>query len=97
MARAAVTAALKAGKPVVTANKALLARHGIELATLAEKRGVAEQAGSTIDGVEVVLIRASSNSGQLYGSVSARDIVDALIRVSPGSTAPGPTRSPRAA
>src|SRR5262245_45343594 len=40
-ARAAVTAALKAGKPVVTANKALLARHGIELATLAEKRGVA--------------------------------------------------------
>jgi homoserine dehydrogenase len=39
--RAAVTAALKAGKPVVTANKALLARHGIELATLAEKHGVA--------------------------------------------------------
>jgi homoserine dehydrogenase len=40
-ARAAVTAALKAGKPVVTANKALLARHGIELAELAEKRNVA--------------------------------------------------------
>jgi homoserine dehydrogenase len=40
-ARAAVTAALKAGKPVVTANKALLARHGIELATLAERHGVA--------------------------------------------------------
>jgi len=40
-ARAAVTAALKAGKPVVTANKALLARHGLELADLAEKRGVA--------------------------------------------------------
>jgi homoserine dehydrogenase len=40
-ARAAVSAALKAGKPVVTANKALLARHGIELATLAEKGGVA--------------------------------------------------------
>ena len=40
-ARAAVTAALKAGKSVVTANKALLARHGIELATLAEKKGVA--------------------------------------------------------
>src|SRR5947209_3529482 len=40
-ARAAVTAALKAGKPVVTANKALLARHGMELAELAEKRGVA--------------------------------------------------------
>jgi len=40
-ARTAVTAALKAGKPVVTANKALLARHGIELAILAEKRNVA--------------------------------------------------------
>jgi homoserine dehydrogenase len=40
-ARGAVAAALKAGKSVVTANKALLARHGIELAALAEKRGVA--------------------------------------------------------
>ena len=37
----AVEAALKAGKPVVTANKALLARHGTELAKLAEKNGVA--------------------------------------------------------
>jgi homoserine dehydrogenase len=40
-ARAAVMAALKAGKAVVTANKALLAAHGVELATLAEKRKVA--------------------------------------------------------
>ena len=40
-ARAAVTAALKAGKAVVTANKALLARHGIELAALAEQHKVA--------------------------------------------------------
>ena len=31
-----------------------------------------------VEGKEVVLIRASSNSGQLYGSVSVRDIVDAL-------------------
>jgi homoserine dehydrogenase len=37
--RGAVAAALKAGKAVVTANKALLARHGVELAALAEKRG----------------------------------------------------------
>src|SRR5471032_2562519 len=35
-ARSAVAAALKAGKPVVTANKALVARHGLELAGLAE-------------------------------------------------------------
>ena len=39
-ARAAVTAALKAGKPVVTANKALIATHGLELARLAEAHGV---------------------------------------------------------
>ncbi len=39
-AKAAVEAALKAGKPVVTANKALLAEHGLELATLAETHGV---------------------------------------------------------
>lgn len=39
-ARAAVTAALKAGKPVVTANKALLASHGYALAQLAERQGV---------------------------------------------------------
>jgi homoserine dehydrogenase len=36
-----VKAALAAGKHVVTANKALLAKHGSELAALAEKHGVA--------------------------------------------------------
>jgi len=41
VARAAVEAALKAGKHVVTANKALLAKHGTELARLAEAHGVA--------------------------------------------------------
>ncbi len=40
-ARASVEAALKAGKHVVTANKALLAHHGTELARLAEDAGVA--------------------------------------------------------
>jgi homoserine dehydrogenase len=39
-AKAAVEAALKAGKPVVTANKALIAEHGAELAVLAERQGV---------------------------------------------------------
>lgn len=39
-AREAVTAALKAGKHVVTANKALLAKHGVELAEIAEEKGV---------------------------------------------------------
>lgn len=41
IARELVTRALKAGKAVVTANKALLAVHGAELAALAESRGVA--------------------------------------------------------
>jgi homoserine dehydrogenase len=40
-ARALAEAALGAGKPVVTANKALLAVHGAALARLAEERGVA--------------------------------------------------------
>jgi homoserine dehydrogenase len=39
-ARASVKAALEAGRHVVTANKALLAKHGVELAGIAEKRGV---------------------------------------------------------
>jgi homoserine dehydrogenase len=40
-ARRAVETALAAGKPVVTANKALLAAHGHKLAMLAERHGVA--------------------------------------------------------
>ena len=40
----------------------------------AERRVTAEAEGKKVDGAEVVLIRASSNAGQLYGSVSARDI-----------------------
>jgi homoserine dehydrogenase len=40
-AKSAVEAALDGGKPVVTANKALLARHGYKLAVLAEKHDVA--------------------------------------------------------
>ncbi len=41
IAKAAVEAALHAGKHVVTANKALLAKHGVALAKLAEEKGVA--------------------------------------------------------
>ncbi|MEH6826584.1 50S ribosomal protein L9 [Parasphingorhabdus sp.] len=42
------------------------------------KRTEAEAASGSIDGKQIVLIRASSASGQLYGSVSVRDIVEAL-------------------
>lgn len=41
VAKEAVEAALRAGKHVVTANKALLAEHGVALAELAEEHGVA--------------------------------------------------------
>jgi large subunit ribosomal protein L9 len=44
----------------------------------ANRRGEAEKASKGIDGKTVQLIRQASNTGQLYGSVSARDIVDAL-------------------
>src|SRR5215468_9410260 len=39
-AKLAVETALAAGKAVVTANKALLAKHGVALAAMAEKQGV---------------------------------------------------------
>src|SRR3990170_2734514 len=44
----------------------------------ADRRTDAEKASKTVDGKTVQLIRQASNTGQLYGSVSARDIVDAL-------------------
>ncbi len=44
----------------------------------ASKRGDAEVASKDVDGKSVVLIRQASNVGALYGSVSARDIVEAL-------------------
>ena len=44
----------------------------------AERRTVAEAQGEKVAGAEVVLIRAASNAGQLYGSVSVRDIVAGL-------------------
>ncbi len=44
----------------------------------ANKRGDAEVASKDVDGKSVILIRQASNVGALYGSVSARDIVDAL-------------------
>jgi large subunit ribosomal protein L9 len=44
----------------------------------AERRSDAEKQGETVAGAEVVLIRAASNAGQLYGSVSVRDIVSGL-------------------
>ncbi len=44
----------------------------------AARRGDAEKAAEGVNGKQIVLIRQSSNSGQLYGSVAVRDVVDAL-------------------
>jgi large subunit ribosomal protein L9 len=44
----------------------------------AERRTAAQASAQGVDGKTVLLIRQASNTGQLYGSVSARDIVDAL-------------------
>ena len=44
----------------------------------ASRRVDAEKHSENVEGRSVVLIRASSNAGQLYGSVSVRDIADAL-------------------
>ena len=44
----------------------------------AEKRSEAEKASKDVEGKTVQLIRQASNVGALYGSVSARDIVEAL-------------------
>ena len=44
----------------------------------AEKRSGAEKDAKTLDGAKIVLIRAASDAGHLYGSVAARDIAEAL-------------------
>ena len=44
----------------------------------ANRRSEAEKAAKGVEGKSVQLIRQASNTGQLYGSVSARDIADAL-------------------
>jgi large subunit ribosomal protein L9 len=44
----------------------------------AERRGTAEVEAKKVDGAKIQLIRQASNTGQLYGSVSARDLAEAL-------------------
>lgn len=61
-----------------TNRKLFEANRGKIEADNAERRTEAEGRASGIDGKQIVLIRQASNTGQLYGSVSVRDIVDAL-------------------
>src|SRR4029453_7716291 len=62
----------EANKKVFEANRAKIE------ADNAARRTDAEKASKGVDGKTVQLIRQASNTGQLYGSVSARDIVEAL-------------------
>ena len=62
----------EANKKVFEANRA-----NIE-AENAARRTDAEKASKTVEGKSVTLIRQASNTGQLYGSVSARDLAEAL-------------------
>ncbi|KTF68322.1 50S ribosomal protein L9 [Sphingomonas sp. HT-1] len=45
----------------------------------ASRRVDAEKEAKTLEGASVTLIRQASNTGQLYGSVAVRDLVDALV------------------
>jgi len=62
----------EANRKVFEANRAQIE------ATNAARRSDAENDAKTIDGVTVTLIRQASNTGQLYGSVSARDLAELL-------------------
>ena len=44
----------------------------------AEARGAAEKSSKSVDGKSYVLIRQAGEAGQLYGSVSARDVADLI-------------------
>jgi large subunit ribosomal protein L9 len=43
-----------------------------------QRRGEATEIGGKLEGLTVVIVRQAGESGQLYGSVSARDIADAV-------------------
>ena len=47
----------------------------------AERRSAAETRATEIESTQIVLIRQASNTGQLYGSVAVRDILDALAEI----------------
>ena len=69
-AKSAVTAALNAGKSVVTANKALLARHGVTLAGIAERNSVALNFEAAVGGaIPVVKTLREGLAGNSYARI----------------------------
>jgi large subunit ribosomal protein L9 len=66
----------EANRKVFEANRARIEEEN------ANRRSDAEKSSKGVEGKTVQLIRQASNTGQLYGSVSARDIAEALEGVS---------------
>jgi len=62
----------EANKKVFEANRAHIESEN------AARRSEAEKESKGVEGKTVILIRQASNTGQLYGSVSARDLAEAL-------------------
>jgi homoserine dehydrogenase len=75
VALALVEAALHAKKHVVTANKALLAKHGARLAALAEKNGVALKFEAAVAG-GIPIVKALRESLIAYGVETVRGILN---------------------
>ncbi len=70
IARELMLAALKVGKPVVTANKKLLAEHGEELFTLAEAQGVDLYFGASVGGgIPIVRVLREGLIGNAIGYI----------------------------
>lgn len=72
---------LPKGKAVraTKANRERFEEQRVELeARNLERKAEADRVAQDLDGLSVVLIRAASDTGQLYGSVNARDIADAV-------------------
>ena len=64
-----------------SSNKAVFESHRTQLeADNLKRRQEAESVAGKVDGVDVTIIRQAGDSGQLYGSVSARDIADAVTK-----------------
>ena len=59
--------------------KVFEAQRGQIEARNAENRAAAEASGEKLDGSQYVLIRQAGDSGQLYGSVTARDVSEAIV------------------
>lgn len=60
--------------------KVFEARRGEIEARNAEARATAEVSSKSIDGTSYTLIRQAGEAGQLYGSVSVRDIADEIVK-----------------